>query len=77
MPEQHDPKHASPERPPRHHPVRDATERAHRSLDEAAQPEPDHASHERNAAVAIAVLAVVVVLLLLAIVSGATGALRP
>jgi uncharacterized membrane protein YvbJ len=72
MPEQHDPKHAA-----ERHPVRDAREQVHRSLEEAARPEPDRASHERNAGVAIAVLAVVVVLLLLAIVSGATGAFRP
>ena len=73
MPEQPDPKHAAPH----HHPVREAREHAHRSLEDAAKPEPDHQSHERNAGVAIAVLAVVVVLLLLAIVSGSTGAFRP
>ena len=77
MPEQHDPKH-----PPEHgsahrRPVREAREHLHRSLDDAARPEDDHASHERNAGVAIAVLAIVVVLLLLAIVSGSTGAFGP
>ena len=49
----------------------------HRKLDEAAQPEPDHAGRERNAGVAIFVLALVVVLLLLAIVSGSTDAFTP
>ena len=72
MPEQ-DPKHAAPQR----HPVREAREQVHRSLDDAARPEDDRAGHERNAGVAIAVLAIVVVLLLLAIVSGSTGAFRP
>ena len=61
----------------RRHPVRDAREQVHRSLDEAAEPDEDHGSRERNSGVAILVLAVVVVLLLLAIVSGATGAFRP
>lgn len=56
------------------HRARDAV---HRKLDEAAQPESDHAGRERNAGVAIFVLAVVVVLLLLAIVSGATDAFTP
>jgi hypothetical protein len=56
------------------HQARDAV---HRKLDEAAQPEPDHAGRERNAGVAIFVLALVVVLLLLAIVSGATDAFTP
>ena len=73
MPEQHDPKHAAPQR----RPVHEARERVHRSLDDAARAEDDRASHERNAGVAIAVLAAVVVLLLLAIVSGSTGAFRP
>ena len=73
MPEQHDPKHAAPQ----HRPVHEVREHVHRSLDDAAKPEDDRASHERNAGVAIAVLAIVVVLLLLAIVSGATGAFRP
>ncbi len=73
MPEQPDPKHAAPQR----RPVHEAREHVHRSLEDAAQPEPDHESHERNAGVAIAVLALVVVLLLLAIVSGSTGAFRP
>ena len=54
-----------------------AREAVHRKLDEAAEPEPDHAGRERNAAVAIFVLAAVVVLLLLAIVSGATDAFTP
>ena len=58
----------------RGHGARDAV---HRKLEEAAEPEPDHASRERNAGVAIFVLAVVVVLLLLAIVSGATDAFTP
>ena len=72
MPEQHDPKHAA-----ERHRVREAREHVHRSLDDAAQPEDDRASQQRNAGVAIAVLAIVVVLLLLAIVSGSTGAFRP
>ena len=46
-------------------------------MDDAAEPEDDRASQQRNAGVAIAVLAIVVVLLLLAIVSGATDAFRP
>jgi capsular polysaccharide biosynthesis protein len=46
-------------------------------LDEAAQPEPDRESPQRNVGIAIAVLAAVVVLLLLAIVSGATDAFQP
>ena len=46
-------------------------------LDEAARPDEDHASQERNAGLAIAVLALVVVGLLLAIVMGATDAFRP
>ena len=46
-------------------------------LDEAARPDEDHASQERNAGLAIAVLALVVVALLLAIVMGATDAFRP
>jgi hypothetical protein len=54
-----------------------AREHVHRALEEAAQPEPDRHSQQRNAGVAIAVLAAVVVLLLLAIVSGATDAFRP
>ncbi|HET9945533.1 MAG TPA: hypothetical protein VFR56_07750 [Actinomycetes bacterium] len=73
MPEQHDPKHAAPQR----RPVHETRERVQRSLDDAARAEDDRASHERNAGVAIALLAVVVVLLLLAIVSGATDAFRP
>lgn len=72
MPEPYDPKHSADR-----HRVREAREHVHRSLDDAAQPEPDRDSRERNSGVAIAVLAVVVVLLLLAIVSGATGAFRP
>ena len=72
MPEQHDPKHAA-----ERHPVREAREHVHRSLDDAAKPEDDRASQQRNAGVAIAVLAIVVVLLLLAIVSGSTGAFHP
>lgn len=54
-----------------------AREHAKRALDEAAQPEPDQASRQRNAGVAIAVLAGLVVLLLVAIVSGATDAFQP
>jgi hypothetical protein len=54
-----------------------AREHLHRVLDDAAQPEPDRASQQRNAGVAIAVLAAVVVLLLLAVVSGATDAFQP
>jgi hypothetical protein len=46
-------------------------------LDQAARPDEDHASQERNAGLAIAVLALVVVGLLLAIVMGATDAFRP
>jgi hypothetical protein len=46
-------------------------------LDEAARPDEDHATQERNAGLAIAVLALVVVALLLAIVVGATDAFRP
>ena len=46
-------------------------------LDEAARPDEDHASQERNAGLAIAVLALVVVGLLLAIVMGGTDAFRP
>lgn len=53
------------------------TERIRRELDEAAEPEPDHRSHERNAGIAIAVLALLVVLLFVAIVSGATDAYQP
>jgi hypothetical protein len=49
----------------------------HHELDEAATPDEDHASQERNAGVAIAVLALVVVGLLLAIVLGGTDAFRP
>ena len=75
MPEQYDPDEPDPGH--RRHPVRGAREQVHRSLDDAAKPDDDHAKQERNAGVAIAVLAVVVVLLLLAIVSGATGAFRP
>jgi hypothetical protein len=52
-------------------------EHVHRVLDEAAQPEPDRESQQRNVGIAIAVLAAVVVLLLLAIVSGATDAFQP
>lgn len=46
-------------------------------LEQAARPDEDHASQERNAGLAIAVLALVVVGLLLAIVMGATDAFRP
>ena len=75
MPERYD---AEEPRHGRHrHPVRDAREQVHQSLDEAAKPDEDHASQERNSGLAVLVLAVVVVLLLLAIVSGATGAFRP
>jgi hypothetical protein len=49
----------------------------HDELDEAARPDVDHASQQRNAGLAIAVLALVVVGLLLAIVMGATDAFRP
>jgi hypothetical protein len=59
---------------PRHESAR---EHVHRALEDAARPEPDRESQQRNAGVAIAVLAVVVVLLLLAIVSGATDAFQP
>jgi hypothetical protein len=54
-----------------------AREHVRRALDEAAQPEPDRDSQQRNAGVAIAVLAAVVVLLLVAIVSGATDVFQP
>jgi hypothetical protein len=49
----------------------------HDELEQAARPDEDHASQERNAGLAIAVLALVVVGLLLAIVLGATDAFRP
>jgi len=49
----------------------------HDELDQAARPDEDHASQERNAGLAIAVLALVVVGLLLAIVMGGTDACRP
>jgi hypothetical protein len=49
----------------------------HHELDQAARPDEDHASQERNAGLAIAVLALVVVGLLLAIVMGGTDAFRP
>jgi hypothetical protein len=54
-----------------------AREHVHRALEDAAQPEPDRESQQRNAGVAIAALAAVVVLLLIAIVSGATDAFQP
>ncbi len=49
----------------------------HDELDQAARPDEDHASQERNAGLAIAVLALVVVGLLIAIVMGGTDAFRP
>ena len=61
----------------RHRPHESAREHVKRTLDEAARPEPDRASQQRNAGVAIAVLAGLVVVLLVAIVSGATDAFQP
>ncbi len=55
----------------KHHP------RLRDELEQAAKPDEDRATQERNAGIAIAVLALVVVGLLLAIVSGATDAFRP
>ena len=49
----------------------------HEELDQAARPDEDHTSQERNAGLAIALLALVVVGLLLAIVMGGTDAFRP
>ena len=49
----------------------------HDELDQAARPDEDHASQERNTGLAIAVLALIVAGLLLAIVMGATDAFRP
>ncbi len=46
-------------------------------LDQAAKPDEDHATRERNAGIAIGVLALVVVGLLLAIVMGGTDAFQP
>jgi hypothetical protein len=46
-------------------------------LDQAARPDEDPASQQRNAGLAIAVLALIVVGLLLAIVLGGTDAFRP
>jgi len=46
-------------------------------LAEAAKPDEDHASQQRNAGLAIAVLALVAVGLLVAIVMGGTDAFRP
>ena len=51
--------------------------KVHDELDQAARPDDDHASQERNVGLAIAVLALVVVGLLLAIVMGGTDAFRP
>ena len=52
-------------------------ERLREGLDEAARPDEDHRSQDRNAAVAIAVLALLVLGLLVAMAMGATDALRP
>ena len=49
----------------------------HEELTEAAKPDEDHASQQRNAGLAIAVLALVAVGLLVAIVMGGTDAFRP
>jgi hypothetical protein len=49
----------------------------HDELEQAAKPDEDRASQERNAGVAIAVLALLVVGLLIAIVMGSTDAFRP
>jgi len=49
----------------------------HDELEQAARPDEDHASQERNAGLAIALLALIVVGLLLAIVLGGTDAFRP
>ena len=49
----------------------------HDELEQAARPDDDHTSQERNAGLAIAVLALVVVGVLLAIVMGGTDAFRP
>jgi hypothetical protein len=49
----------------------------HEELAEAAKPDEDHASQQRNAGLAIAVLALVAVGLLVAIVMGGTDAFRP
>ena len=49
----------------------------HDELAEAAKPDEDHASQQRNAGLAIAVLALVAVGLLVAIVLGGTDAFRP
>ena len=54
-----------------------AHERLDKRLDDAARPDEDHESQERNSGIAIAVLAVVVVALLVAMVMGATHAFRP
>jgi hypothetical protein len=49
----------------------------HDELAEAAKPDEDHASQQRNAGLAIALLALVAVGLLVAIVLGGTDAFRP
>ena len=49
----------------------------HDELEEAAKPDEDRATRERNAGIAIAVLALLVVGLLLAIVMGGADAFHP
>ena len=52
-------------------------ERVHRAVNEAAEPPVERRQHQRDVGFAIGLLALVVVALLIAVVTGATGALRP